>query len=59
MNSKKTIKKGIEYRLTLPKIKKIKTDVEINGAYYQTDYGSSLPDYFYPNSKIGDNLPVG
>lgn len=56
MNSKKTIKKGIEYRLTLPKIRKIKTDVEINGAYYQTDYGSSLPDYYYPNSKIGDNL---
>ena len=53
MNSKKVTKRGIEYRLILPKIKPLLTTVEINGAYYQTDYASSLPSYYYPAVKIG------
>lgn len=53
MNSSKVTKRGIEYRLVLPKIKPLLTTVEINGAYYQTDYASSLPLYYYPAVKIG------
>ena len=56
MNSKKTTKDGLEYRLIFPKIKPLQTNIEINGAYYETTYGSSQPDYFYPNSKVGDNM---
>lgn len=53
MNSSKVTKRGLEYRLVLPKIKPLLTTVEINGAYYQTDYASSLPLYYYPAVKIG------
>lgn len=52
-NSSKVTKRGIEYRLILPKIKPLLTTVEVNGAYYQTDYASSLPFYYYPAVKIG------
>ena len=52
-NSSKVTKRGIEYRLILPKIKPLLTTVEVNGAYYQTDYASSLPLYYYPAVKIG------
>lgn len=53
MNASKVTKRGIEYRLILPKIKPLQTTVEINGAYYQTDYASSLPLHYYPAVKIG------
>lgn len=55
-NSKKIVKNGIEYRLTFPKLKAIQTNLEINGAYYKTTYGTNQPDYFYPNSKVGDSM---
>ena len=54
MNSKKTEKRGVEYRLVIPKIHLIQTSIEINGAYYRTNYGSSLPTYSYPNKRIAD-----
>lgn len=53
MNSSKVTKRGIEYRIVFPKIRPLLTTVEINGAYYQTDYASSLPLYYYPAVKIG------
>ena len=53
MNASKVTKRGVEYRLILPKIRPLLTTVEINGAYYQTDYASSLPLYYYPAVKIG------
>ena len=55
-NSKKIVKNGIEYRLIFPKLKAIQTNLEINGAYYKTTYGTNQPDYFYPNSKVGDSM---
>lgn len=55
-NSEKVIKRGVEYRIITPKISAIETNVEINGAYYHTVYGSSLPAYFYPNSRIGNSM---
>lgn len=56
MNSAKVLKRGIEYRIITPKIKSIETSIEINGAYYATDYGSSMPDYYYPNSRVGNSM---
>jgi len=52
-NSSKVTKRGVEYRLIFPKIKPLLTTVEVNGAYYKTDYASSLPLYYYPAVKIG------
>ena len=54
MNSKKTIKKGVEYRIILPKIKPLYTNIELNGAYYKTNYGSSLDEYHYPDKRIAN-----
>lgn len=49
-NSSKIIKKGIEYRINIPKIDKIKSDVQINGAYYHTLYTSGVPVMFRPST---------
>lgn len=54
MNSRKTLKKGIEYRIIFPEIEPLYTSVELNGAYYKTNYGSSLPEYYYPDKKIAN-----
>ncbi len=54
MNSRKTIKRGIEYRIIIPKINFLSTSIELNGAYYRTNYGSSLPEYYCPNIKVGN-----
>ncbi|MBD8389326.1 TonB-dependent receptor [Dysgonomonas sp. BGC7] len=43
VNSAKIIKKGLEYRISIPKIDIIKSDIEINGAYYKTLYTSGVP----------------
>lgn len=56
MNSKKTIKKGVEFRVIFPKIEPLYTTVEMNGAYYKTNYSSALPHYFYPGTKIADQV---
>ena len=53
MNSSKVTKSGLEYRIIFPKIKPLLTTVEINGAYYHTEYASSMPNYYYPGVKIG------
>lgn len=56
MNSRKTIKKGMEYRIIFPRIHPLYTTIELNGAYYKTNYGSVLPEYYYPNKKIANNV---
>lgn len=48
MNSERTVKKGIEYTLTIPEIPILRTSVTINGAYYHTRYDNSLPMQHYP-----------
>lgn len=55
-NSRRVVKRGLEYRLILPKIRPLLTTIEVNGAYYQTDYSSVLPEYYYPAVKIGDQI---
>ena len=54
MNSKKTIKKGAEYRIIFPKIEPLYTRIELNGAYYKTNYGSALDEYYYPGARIAN-----
>lgn len=56
MNSKKVTKKGIEYRIVLPKINVLYTRIEINGAYYKTNYGTTLPEYYYPDKMIAGKV---
>lgn len=53
-NSKTVEKQGIEYRLVFPKIDKLYTQIEVNGAYYNTDYGTTMPMQYYPNKVIAD-----
>lgn len=55
-NSKKTTKQGIEYRIILPKINPLATRIEINGAYYKTNYGSALQEFYYPDVKIAGKV---
>lgn len=52
MNSRKIVKKGIEYRVIFPQIEPLYTRIELNGAYYKTNYGSSLHEYYYPGVQI-------
>jgi len=56
MNASKVTKRGLEYRIMFPRIKPLLTTVEVNGAYYNTEYASSLPEYYYPAVKIGDKV---
>ncbi|EKB06024.1 MULTISPECIES: TonB-dependent receptor domain-containing protein [Myroides] len=55
-NSSTVEKKGIEYRLVFPKINPINTTVEVNGAYYQTEYSSNQPKMFYPKTLINTEV---
>lgn len=55
-NSKKVTKKGIEYRIIFPKIDPIYTHIELNGAYYKTNYGTNLHEYYYPNKMIANQV---
>lgn len=52
-NSVKVLKRGVEYLIRLPKIEPIKTNVTIQGAWYKTLYGNSLPVAYRP-SEIFD-----
>lgn len=52
-NSVKTIKKGVEYVLRLPRLHWLQTNVTIQGAWYRTTYGNSLPVAYRPQVVIG------
>lgn len=54
MNSSEVTKKGVEYRLHIPPLKALRTEVEINGAYYRTVYTSGIPVMYYPSVMIND-----
>lgn len=57
-NSAKTIKKGIEYRILFPKINVLATNVEVNGAYYQTVYTKGVPVMYRPDIiEFGQKYP--
>lgn len=50
-NSTRTEKDGLEYRLTFPKIEPLRTTIEINGAYYHTEYSQTTPLEYHPTAK--------
>jgi hypothetical protein len=54
MNSAEVTKTGFEYRLHIPKIKPLKTEIEINGAYYKSVYSSGIPVMYYPSVMINN-----
>ena len=47
-NSAKTIKRGVEYRLHIPEISTLCSEIEINGAYYKTLYTAGVPVMHHP-----------
>lgn len=55
-NSAKIEKKGIEYRLHIPTIIPIKSEIEINGAYYYTIYSSGVPVMYRPSIMVEDQM---
>lgn len=50
-NSMRTVKRGVEYRLALPRFDAICTSVEVNGAFYRTEYGQTSPLEYHPAAK--------
>lgn len=48
-NSESVRKRGLEYRIRTPRFEAIRTQFELNGAYYHTTYGSSLPIFYRPS----------
>lgn len=50
-------KRGLEYRVKFPRIDALRTNVELNGAYYKTEYQSTAPVEYHPQFK-DDNKPL-
>lgn len=55
-NSSKVVKKGFEYRLHIPTIKPIHSEIEINGAYYRTLYTDGVPVMYRPSVMTGNEM---
>ena len=53
MNSSRVVKKGLEYRIHIPRIEPIRTQIEINGAYYSTMYTNGIPVMYAPPQMAG------
>lgn len=49
-NSVKVLKRGIEYLLRFPRIESLKTNITIQGSWYRTLYGNSLPTAYRPSA---------
>ena len=57
-NSVKVLKRGLEYLIRFPKIEPLKTNITIQGAWYKTLYGNSLPVAYRPSEIIdGKSFP--
>lgn len=57
-NGSRITKKGIEFQFSSPRIKGINTRVTINGAWFQTTYVNSKPQFYYSTTKVINDLPV-
>ena len=53
-NSSSVTKRGVEYRVHIPTIHPLRTEVEINGAYYHTEYASGVPVMYWPQIMEND-----
>ncbi|WP_426475089.1 TonB-dependent receptor [Chryseobacterium balustinum] len=57
-NGSATIKNGIEFGYTSPRIKAINTRFTLSGAYFKTQYRNSIPVIEQPTASIGpDGFP--
>lgn len=55
-NSSKVVKKGLEYRFHTPVIAPIRSDIEVNGAYYHTLYTDGVPVMYRPAVMTGNGM---
>lgn len=51
-NGSRTRKEGIEFTLTTPRIKPLRTKFTVTGAWFRTVYSNSLPGYYSPATVI-------
>lgn len=57
-NSVKVLKRGVEYVLRFPRIESLKTNITVQGAWYKTLYGNSLPTAYRPSTVFdGKSFP--
>lgn len=52
VNASRLRKRGVEYRLVIPRIDALRTEIELNGAYYKTLYDVSLPMQYRPQTVV-------
>lgn len=55
-NSARTVKQGLEYRLHIPTMAAVRSEVEINGAYYRTEYASGVPVMYRPSVMVDEQM---
>ena len=55
-NSAKIVKRGLEYRIHIPTIRPIHSEIEINGAYYHTLYTDGIPVMYRPSIMLDGNM---
>ncbi len=53
-NTQTVQKRGLEYRIVFPRIDALNTQLEINGAYYDSQYGTTLPEVSYSGIVIAN-----
>lgn len=57
-NGSETLKTGIEFTFSTPRIKAINTRISANGAWFITKNANSLPEYMVPSSVVnGERYP--
>lgn len=57
-NGSRTQKRGVEFTLTTPRIKSLKTKFTVTGAWFRTLYSNSMPEYYRPSMVIdGEAYP--
>ena len=52
VNASRLRKRGMEYRIVVPRINALRTEIEVNGAYYRTLYDVSLLMQYRPQSAV-------
>lgn len=51
-NGSRTLKEGIEFTFSTPRIKPLKTKITVNGAWFATRYSNSQPEYYRPSVVV-------
>lgn len=52
-NGSRTLKQGVEFTFSSPRIRGLNTKITANGAWFRTEYMNSAPEYYRPNVMIG------